>query len=68
MKFKLSRWQKDFNKSVYTGLTGGLLVYFSQIGIEETIRRELLNDTYISKIFGVLILAIILFIILALTP
>ena len=27
MKFKLSRWQKDFNKSVYTGLTGGLLVY-----------------------------------------
>ena len=65
---KLDKWQKDFNKNVYAGLAGGLLVYFSQIGIEEAINQNLLPDTFICKTFGALILAILLFIILAITP
>jgi len=68
MKFKLDKWQKDFNKSVYAGLAGGLLVYLSQIGIDEVIKLGILSDTWLSKVFGVVVLAIILFIILALTP
>ncbi|MEK6844390.1 MAG: hypothetical protein AABX83_03090 [Nanoarchaeota archaeon] len=68
MKFKLDKWQKDFNKNVYAGLAGGLLVYLSQIGIDEVIKLGILQDTWISKIFGVVVLSIILFMILALTP
>lgn len=68
MKLKLDKWQKDFNKNVYAGLAGGLLVYLSQIGIEEVIKLGVLPDIWISRIFGIVILSIILFIILALTP
>lgn len=66
MKFKLENWQRDFNRNVYAGLSGGLLVYFSQIVIEWAIKKDLLPNIIIYKIFGVLILALLLFIILVL--
>lgn len=67
MKFKLDQWQRDMNKNIYAGLAGGLLVLFSQLGIEEAIRKSLLPNTFISKVFGVFILSLILFFIMAIT-
>jgi len=67
MKFRLDKWQKDFNKNVYTGLAGGLLVYFALEGIREAIAQSLLPNTFLCRVFGVLILSILLFIIMALS-
>ena len=57
---------KKFNREVFAGLIGGLLVLWSQIAITELKRIFSLPNSYIIDIFGTLVLSIFLFIIFAL--
>ena len=67
MKFKLDKWQRDFNKNVYSGLAGGLFVYFSILFMGEAIRSGFLQDTVIIKIMGTFVISIFLYLIMVLT-
>lgn len=54
---------KKFNENVLAGLVGGLLVVLSQIAYEEIIELLGVQDNYIFKIFLILLIAVLIFVI-----
>lgn len=66
-KKKLRKEDKKFNREIFAGLVGGLLVLWSQIAIKEIKILFPLLDSYIIEIFGTLIISILLFVIFTIT-
>ena len=67
MKFKLDKWQRDFNRSVWAGIAGGFFIICSQLFLEESIKINLIPDLLILKVSGIFILSLVFFSIMAFT-
>lgn len=67
MKFKLDKWQRDFNRSVWAGIAGGFFIICSQLFLEESIKINLIPDLLILKVSGTFILSLVFFSIMAFT-
>jgi len=50
VKFKLDKWQRDFNRSVWAGIAGGFFIICSQLFLEESIKINLIPDLLILKV------------------
>lgn len=58
---------REFNQMVFVGLIGGLMVYWSQIAITEFFKISKITPHYVIQIFGSMFIAILIFIIFAVT-